>query len=136
MDPQRGGDILQSGSAAVNEMTALIAALEKKVSVFAHLAFSDMSVEMGPPLHVDGALSRITQELSVLRKKAESVIQRWRQGEEELHSLTEYNEFWSSHKEVRMYIRKYILYVRMYAYTQSVASSTLCVVLVDALDDE
>ena len=102
-DPQRGGDILQNGNTAVNEMVALFAALEKKVSVFAHLAFLDMSVEMAPPLHVDGALNRITQELGVLRKKTESVIQHWKQGEEELQSLMEYNEFWSSHKEVRMY---------------------------------
>lgn len=101
-DPHRGGDILQSGNAAINKMTALIAVLEKKVSVFAHLAFSDMSVEMGPPLQVDGALSRLTQELNVLRKKVESVIQRWKQGEVELQSLMEYSEFWSSHKEVRL----------------------------------
>ena len=104
-DPQRGGDILQNGNNAVNEMVVLFAALENKVSVFAHLAFLDMSVEMAPPLHVDGALNRITQELGVLRKKTESVIQHWKQGEEELQSLMEYNEFWSSHKEVRTHVR-------------------------------
>ena len=99
-DPQRGGDILQSGGAAVNNMATLVAVLEKNVSAFAQLAFSDMSVEMAPPLHVDGALSRITQELGVLRKKVESVILSWKQGEAELQCLLEYHDFWSSHKEV------------------------------------
>ena len=99
-DPQRGGDILQSGAAAVDEMAALIAVLQDHVSAFAQLAFSDVSVEMAPPLQVDGALSRLTQELNMLRKKVSSVVQRWKQGEAELKSLMEYSEFWSGHKEV------------------------------------
>ena len=95
-----GGDMLQQGREAIQEMNKMADLLSEQGEVFNRRALTELETTLGPPLAVTGALNRVSSELQGLLRKANTTDRIWQQGMTDVEMSIELSNFRANHMQV------------------------------------